>query len=133
MKSTVELKPLYDGLANDSVSTVRNFIQSMVTRQMTEEELNVFAEETLKTPIDIAQWHLLEWFIYDVSEDIRKMDAKIPVLYVLAEPVFETGKAWLSKNAPHAEVSGGFGLHMMFWEFPDRFNAVVDDFLRNIE
>jgi non-heme chloroperoxidase len=100
---------------------------------MTEEEVNVFVEETMQTPANIAQWQLLEWFIYDLSEDIRKMDGKIPVLYVLAKPAFEPGKAWLSQNAPHAEVSGGFGLHMMFWEFPDRFNAMVDDFLRSID
>ena len=133
MKSTLDLKPLYVGLADDPTNTIRGFIQSMVTRQMTEEEFTVFVEEVSKTPVEIAQWHLLEWLMYDVRDDIRVMDGKIPVLYILAEPIFEAGKAWLSQNAPRAEVAGGFGLHMMFWEFPDRFNAVVDDFLRKIE
>jgi non-heme chloroperoxidase len=132
-KSTLDFKPFYEGLANDTVKTIRDFIQSMVTRQMTEEEINIFFEEIMTTPIDIARYNFLEWFIYDVSEDIKRMDGKIPVLYVLSEPAIEPGAAWLTQNAPHTEVTGGFGLHMMFWEFPDKFNAALDAFLEKIK
>ena len=133
VNSPRDIRLRYDGLAIDPVKTSRNFIQSMVTRQMTGEELDEIIEELMKKPVEISRYHMLEWLIDDISEDIKAIDGKIPVLFVMAEPGFETAKAWLAEHAPHTQIDGGFGLHMMFWEFPDRFNAIVDDFLSDIE
>jgi hypothetical protein len=70
----------------------------------------------------------------DYSAEAKMIDGTIPVLNVLAdlEGWNELGTAWLSENAPNSEVVV-FGLHLMFWEFPARFNAVVDAFLETVQ
>ena len=98
---------------------------------MTEEEMNEAVAEAMMTPDDIAIELMFDWFMSDFSEEVKMIDGKIPVLNVLSDPMLETGTAWLATNAPNAQVVG-FGLHSMFWEFPDRFNAVVDTFLEGI-
>ena len=68
----------------------------------------------------------------DWSEEAKMIDGKIPVLNVLDDSRNKTGKAWLAENAPHSEIVA-FGLHAMFWEFPDRFNAAIDAFLEKLK
>jgi non-heme chloroperoxidase len=75
--------------------------------------------------------------VADYTAEAKRIDGKIPVLNVLADPGWydgwtESAKAWLKKNAPHSDVTA-FGLHLMFWEFPDRFNAAVDAFLAKVK
>ena len=129
--AVLDFKPLYEGLRNDRANTTRDFIQSLVTRPMTEEEMNDAVAEAMMTPDDIVIELMFDWFMSDFSEEVKMIDGKIPVLNVLSEPMLETGTFWLATNAPNAQVVG-FGLHSMFWEFPDRFNAVVDTFLEGI-
>jgi pimeloyl-ACP methyl ester carboxylesterase len=131
-QSPLDYRRLYDGLTNDRVSTTREFFQSMVTRPLTEKEVDWFVGETMKTPTYVAKQLLLEWFILDWTDEVIEVAGEIPVLNVLAESRVETGKAWLAKNAPNSEVAE-FDLHMMFWEFPEKFNAVVDEFLAAVE
>jgi hypothetical protein len=44
----------------------------------------------------------------------------------------ETGKTWLTKNAPHSDTLV-LGNHMMFFEFPNEFNAALDKFFARIQ
>lgn len=129
-KSPLDYRPLYDGLSHDRENTIRDFVTSEVTRSMTEEEINNFVDEWMKTPLYVAKQLLLEWFILDWTEEIKFIDGKIPVLNVLSnkENWTEPAIVWLAENAPNSEIAV-FGLHMMFWEFPNRFNAIVDGFL----
>jgi len=43
----------------------------------------------------------------------------------------ESTEAWLAKNTPHSEVEE-LGQHLMFWEFPDKFNAMLESFLKRL-
>ena len=87
----------------------------------------------MKTPTYVAVLLLYDGNVADYAAEAKRIDGKIPVLNVLADPGWyegwtESAKAWLKKNAPHSDVVA-FGLHLMHWEFPDRFNAAVDAFL----
>jgi non-heme chloroperoxidase len=136
IKSPNDMKAYVHELSYDRANMTREFFQSMVTRPMTEEEKDWFVDQTLKTPTYVALLLGFDGNLPDFTNEARMIDGKIPVLNVLAEPGWyegwtESGRAWLRENAPHSEVVA-FGLHMMFWEFPDKFNAVVDAFLSKI-
>ena len=103
---------------------------------MTEDEKDWFVDQTMKTPTHAAILLDYDGNLADFTEEARLIDGNIPVLNVLAEPGWyegwtAAGRAWLKANAPSANVVA-FGLHMMFWEFPDQFNAAVDTFLAKI-
>jgi pimeloyl-ACP methyl ester carboxylesterase len=106
----------------------------MVTRPLTEEENNWLVDVSMKTPTYAAVSLFFDVAMADYTAEAKMIDGTIPVLNVLSDRDgwSEPGKAWLSENAPNSEVVV-FGLHLMFWEFPDRFNAVVDAFLDKIE
>lgn len=133
VKAASELKGFHDGMTYDRLQTTHGFLQSMVTRPLTGAEVNWFTDQLMETPIPVAVLLDYDGQMADYTAEAKAIDGKIPVLNVLANPGWfdgwtHTGKAWLAANAPHSEVTD-FGLHLMHWEFPDRFNAVVDDFL----
>ena len=73
--------------------------------------------------------------IEDFTAEARMIDGKIPVLNVLSnwyEGWAEAGKSWLAKNAPQSETLV-LGNHMMFFEFPNEFNAALDKFFAKIQ
>jgi pimeloyl-ACP methyl ester carboxylesterase len=127
-----EYKAFYSGLISDRLKTTREFVPSMVSRPMTDQEIDRMVDDMMRTPTYVAAALILEMPLLNYTAEAKLIDGKIPVLNVLAESRIESGKVWLAENAPNSEVAE-FDLHLMFWEFPDRFNAVVDDFLRNIE
>jgi pimeloyl-ACP methyl ester carboxylesterase len=129
-----EFKAVNDGLKYDRLKFTREFIPTMVTRDMAEDEINEMADDMMKTPTHIAISLNLDGNISDYRLDAMMIDGKIPVLYVLSEREGYTAaaKAWLRKNMPNTQIEA-FAYHLMFWEFPDKFNAVVDDFLLDIE
>jgi len=91
----------------------------------------------LRTPTYVALLLDYDGLLADFTSEAKMIDGKIPVLHVLANPGWydgwpETGKAWLTKNAPNAKVVA-FGQHMLQWEFPDKFNATVDEFLAELK
>lgn len=136
-RSESDLKQQFEGMTHNRLERTRGFVQAMVTRELTEDEVDWFVDEMMKTPTYVTVLLMFDGFTGDYTEEAKMIDGKIPVLNVLADPGWfegwtEAGKAWLAENAPNSEVEA-FGLHLNFWEFPDKFNAVVDEFLEKIE
>ena len=122
------------GVAFDRRQMMRGFIGSMVTRDVTEDEMSWLVDQVMKTPNHAALELEVDGMFADYSAEAKMIDGKIPVLNVLSEADgwTETAKAWLATNAPNSETFV-LGLHLMFWEFPDRFNAALDTFLDNVK
>lgn len=132
-KTPAEMKGFHDGIVYDRVKTTKEFIKAMSTKPISEEETNLLASELLKTPTFVAVSLLADGNFADYTAEAKAIDGKIPVLNILAEPGWFEGwtlaaKNWLKTNAPHSKVEV-LGLHMMPWEFPEKFNGIVDAFL----
>ena len=121
-------------IAFDRRGMMREFAGSLVTRQFTEDELSWLIDEVMKTPNYAALQLEVDGMFADYSAEAKMIDGKIPVLHVLSDVDgwTEPAKAWLATNAPNSETFV-LGLHMMFWEFPDEFNAALDEFLRKVK
>jgi pimeloyl-ACP methyl ester carboxylesterase len=134
VRTAGDLRPFHNSIVYDRLAWAHDFQQSMVTRPLTSEEENWLVDVSMKTPTYVATSLFLDFTMADYSAEAKMIDGAIPVLNVLAdlEGWSELGTAWLSENAPNSEVVV-FGLHLMFWEFPARFNAVVDAFLETVQ
>lgn len=133
VKAAVDLKPYHDGLTYNRSAAMQEFLQSMVTRPPKPKALKALLDESMKTPTSVALQLDYDANMADYSGEAKQIDGRIPVLNVLADPGWydgwtAAGRAWLARNAPHSQVEA-FGLHLLHWEFPERFNAVVDAFL----
>ena len=122
------------GIAFDREEMMGGFVGTMVTREVTDEEMGWLIDEVMKTPNYAALELEVDGMSADYSAEAKMVDGRIPVLDVLsdAEGWTEPAKAWLATNAPNSETFV-LGLHMMFWEFPDQFNAAIDACLDKVK
>lgn len=137
VRSFSDLRGFQNAFVYDRVKTTREFIQALYTRKLTSEELDSITDELLKTPTYVAVSLLYDGYMADYTPEAKALDGKIPVLNVIADPGWFEGwtgaaKNWLKNNAPHSEIAV-LGLHNMFVEFPDKFNAIVERFLEKVK
>ena len=117
---------------NDRRALVNQFVPTMMQRKMTPDEVAWAIDQTQKTPNFVAVLLAADGSFADYTDEAKKIDGKIPVLNVLSEAHADAGKVWLAKNAPHSETFV-LGNHMMFREYPEKFNAAVDAFLDRVQ
>jgi non-heme chloroperoxidase len=137
LKHPNDMKGFHDGMTYDRLKTTREFVQSMITRKLTQQEIDWFVDEMLRTPGFVTVLLDYDASVADFTAEAKMIDGKIPVLNVVADPGYydgwtATARTWLKKNAPNSRFVP-LGLHMMQWEFPDKFNAAVDAFLSEVK
>ncbi|WP_246946073.1 alpha/beta fold hydrolase [Bacillus pinisoli] len=100
----------------------------MVQRELKEEELTWLVEQSLKTPYYIAANLFSSGLFSDYREEATRSSESVPTLFIVAEHWSQTAITYLSKLTPNAtvEVLGG---HLMFWEYSQTFNEMVEQFL----
>jgi pimeloyl-ACP methyl ester carboxylesterase len=114
--------------AHDRREDVARLARWMVLHDLKQQELEWIEEQALRTPTYAALVTKVDARFSDFSPEARAMDGAIPVLHVIRQERSESVRAWLRQNTPKAEVAA-LGGHMMFWEQPAEFNAVLEDFL----
>ena len=93
-----------------------------------EKFISFIHSEAMQTPAHLAALLLADGNLCDYSEVAKQASAKIPILHVVSETAMSEAIAWISKNMPNSSIRA-LGAHMMFWEFPDEFNRLVDSFI----
>lgn len=113
----------------------REFIASYITnvmiqRVLTEEELALLVEQSLRTPYYIAGNLFASGMFSDYREEAKQASETLPTLTVVAEHWKETAIRYMKELTPKTrlQVLGG---HMMFWEDHKEFNRILEDFIRN--
>ncbi|PAV28229.1 alpha/beta hydrolase [Virgibacillus profundi] len=103
--------------------------QVMVQRELQTEELTWLVEQSLKTPYYIAANLFASGMFSDYREIAKTASKSIPTLTVVAEHWAETANPYIKRTYPESEITV-LGGHMMFWEYDDKFNTMVDRFLQ---
>jgi non-heme chloroperoxidase len=127
-----EIAEWFNALISARRAIVSEFIPTMMQRKMTPTEISWALDQTLMTPDYVAVVLQADVTFADYTEEAKKIDGKIPVLNIISEDSANAAKTWLGKNAPHSETFV-LGNHMMFREYPDKFNAALDAFLSKLK
>ncbi|WP_453991222.1 alpha/beta fold hydrolase [Bacillus nitroreducens] len=103
--------------------------QVMIQRELAKEELNWIVDQSMNTPYYIAASLFADGMFSDYREEAKKASETLPTLTVIAEHWAETAVAYTKKLTPKSaiEVLGG---HMMFWEHSEKFNRILEHFLK---
>lgn len=104
----------------------------MIEQEMSPELTAWIAQQSLSTPPLIAANLLADFAFSNHVEDARLVDATIPALHCVAAHWADKAKPFLARHCPASRFES-FGGHMMFWEYPDRFNDLLKGFLDGIE
>ncbi len=100
----------------------------MVQRALAPEELDWIVAQSETTP----QWAAIALYCYlmfaDYRPEVTLLDGARPSLFVVAEHWADTARPYIEGQWPNASVEA-LGGHMMFWEHPEKFNALLREFL----
>lgn len=100
----------------------------MIEQELTPDLTAWVVDQSLSTPPWAASALLAAGMFSNYLDVAKKIDADIPSLFVVATHWADQAKGYLAKNTPNSEVVA-FGGHMMFWEYPQKFNQALDEFL----
>lgn len=81
-----------------------------------------------QTPSTVAGLLNATGFYLDYTEDLVKLEGQVPLLYVTREEWQGVADPWITANTPSAQAEY-LGKHLMFWERPEAFNAILDSYL----
>ena len=127
----LEVGDFLNAIINDFRGLLTAFFPMLMKRPMTQDELDWCVDQAQKTPAYAAALLGVDVSFADYSSEVKMIDGKIPVLNVVSEwreGWAESAQKLLQKNTPNSEIFV-LGKHMMFYEFPNEFNAAVDAFL----
>lgn len=132
----------FDGLLNDnknafkSPASLRNFMSGFCDGLLYEGDLDPALKQQLvdtacRIPVDVMHLLYADGWLADKREVCHKIDESVPSLLIIANYRKDVGVPYMKANYPHTRVEA-FGMHMMFHEYPDKTNAIVEEFLKGI-
>ena len=102
----------------------------MIEQDMSPELTQWVVEQSLCTPPIIAANLITDIAFSNYVEEAVAIDNAIPSLHIAANHWSETAKAFINEKCPKSQFES-FGGHMMYWEYPEKFNPILAAFLKN--
>lgn len=93
-------------------------------------ERDKIIDTSCSIPCDIADLLYIDGWLADKREIVKKLDQSVPSLLIIANYRKDTGVPYMKANYPNTEIHA-FGMHMMFHEYADKFNGIVNTFLES--
>ncbi|MGR8948320.1 MAG: alpha/beta fold hydrolase [Gammaproteobacteria bacterium] len=100
----------------------------MIQREISAEEMSWIVQQSLRSPPFVAAALFASGNFSNHLPEAKRLDESRPSLFVVAEHWSGTAVPYLNAQLPKSTVKV-LGGHMMFWEFAQEFNRIVDDFL----
>jgi pimeloyl-ACP methyl ester carboxylesterase len=127
---------VYD-IANDMTGQLLGLLQGMFTDSIPQSDFDWVVAQNLKMSDANAAALLIDHAFRDWRDVLPRIDVPALVLAGNVSTFPPAGIEWVASQIPGAEsytfTSEEKGSHFAFWENPERFNAVVEDFLaRNV-
>ncbi len=123
---------LLKGVLEDRQKSLDGFIRNLnLKKPHPEEYINKLEKASLIVPTNSAVALLVGYFVADYRSVLPKIDK--PVVVCAAKSGYMSTIVAMQKNIPNSklEVFDGDG-HALFVDDPDKFNALVEDFLLNL-
>jgi non-heme chloroperoxidase len=123
---------LLKGVLEDRQKSLDGFIRNLnLKKAHPEEYINRLEKASLMVPTNSAVALLVGYFVADYRPVLPKIDK--PVVVCAAKSEYMSTIVAMQKNIPNSklEIFDGDG-HALFVDDPDKFNALVEDFLLNL-
>lgn len=110
---------------------VENFIDGIffLNPPQDEEGRNRVLNTCLRLPLEVGDQLIVDGHLSDKRDVMKTVDESIPCLFYVADYRKEAGLRCIPRDYPNSEVVT-LGNHMMFYEFPEVFNHIMEDFLQ---
>jgi non-heme chloroperoxidase len=119
-------------LQRDQPAETTRFVHGMYKKPQAPEYLDRITRASLRTPTNTAVALMLEYVASHFRPDLAKISR--PTLIVAAEGPSNYMMEDMQKRIPHSQLEFMDGVgHALFVDDPQRFNALLEDFLRTLE
>lgn len=115
------------GLLNNRRSDAYSIVDWMLNEPVDSLQKNWMVSEMMLTPDHAALSLYVDGMIADYKHVVKAIDQSTPALFLLRESWYEYASAWLKQQVPQAQTAN-ISSHAMFWERPEEFNRILDDF-----
>jgi pimeloyl-ACP methyl ester carboxylesterase len=106
--------------------------QVMVQRDLTKAEMFWIVDQSAKSPPWVAAALFASGMFSNHMAEAKLLDESLPALNIVAEHWADTAVPFLKKHFPNTKTAV-LGGHMMFWEHSEKFNAILNNFIKSIE
>ncbi|MTI44159.1 pimeloyl-ACP methyl ester carboxylesterase [Roseibium hamelinense] len=133
--SIPDISSLYHGV--QSASGHRDVVnwyadEIMIEQDYTPELSKWIIDQSTSSPPWAAAAYWAAGNFSDYMDTAKQIDRELPSAFVVASHWADKAKPYLAKHTPNSAVHV-FGGHMMFWEYPDRFNEVLAGLIAQAE
>lgn len=106
--------------------------QTMVTGDISPDDLDWIVGQSVKSPPWVAAAYCAAGMFSDYREESKIVDRELKTLFIVAQESADMAANYLQTNLPNAtaEFLGG---HLMFWEFPNEFNTILETYLKCLD
>ncbi len=101
-------------------------------RDLSAHELEWIVGQSTQSPPWVAAAYCAAGMFSNYQREAQEVDQTLPTLFVVAESSANRAKSYLDARLPNAQAEF-FGAHMMFWEYPEKFNDVLERYLRGLD
>jgi pimeloyl-ACP methyl ester carboxylesterase len=130
-RELADFQTFYETMTSERRALLAEMAEGMLQGTASDDAVKLVVDENMKAPTYVAVELFTDRMFSDYSAEARMLDGTLPTMFFLSEEGSEAAMAWIEENAPNAEVVR-LGAHMMFWEYPDEFNAALDAFLDRV-
>jgi len=132
-----------------SVEQAADFYQSLTTAEGHKERVTAYAKNTMlqgnlspeelewvvgqstKSPPWAAAAYCAAGMFSNYEREAHEVDRTMNTMFVVAESAEQLARAYLDTKLPNADVEF-LGGHVMFWEFPEKFNSILESYLEKL-
>jgi pimeloyl-ACP methyl ester carboxylesterase len=100
----------------------------MVQRKLKPEEITWIVEQSAKSPPWAATLLFASGVFSNHMKEAKLLDEKRPSLFVITKHWADTAVRFIGKHFPNTKTAV-LGGHMMFWEYPKKFNEILEGFI----
>ena len=117
-------------LISDRLGTAEGTVRWMLKKNTDSVETNWMINQMLITPDDVAVNLYIDGLVSDYSNVLKNIDGKLPLLFLIRDSWNAKAFEWIQKNTPTAKVEK-ISSHAMFWEDAEKFNEILESFLKD--
>jgi pimeloyl-ACP methyl ester carboxylesterase len=102
--------------------------ETMVQRALSAAELDWIVGQSTRCPHWAAAAYCAAGMFSNYLPEAEEIDRVLPALFVVADSASDSASTYLAARLPNARMAS-LGGHLMFWEYPEEFNAILEGYL----
>jgi non-heme chloroperoxidase len=105
---------------------------TMVQRELSQDEIDWIVNQSTQSPPWVATAYCAAGMFSNYEKESQQVDRVLKTLFIVADSSEDKATIYLESKLPNAKAEY-FGGHVMFWEFPEKFNTILENYLVSLE